>query len=100
MEKVLETKLKLYSDIQRLDNNLMYNIREIAKTCENILLYSKDSESTEDNVILKLTKEQFQTIEDLVYTAKSEKLVSQNTAQWFRDYSREKEIKQEILDSL
>jgi len=98
--KVLETKLKLATDIIRIQNSLVYNLQQIAKSCQSTLIWAKDGESTEDNVIFKFKKEQITLLEDLIYTAKSDNLTSQNTTDWLKIEAREKEIKQEILNGL
>ena len=92
--------MKLSTDILRLEYALLHDLREIAKSCENILIWAKDKESTEDSNIFKFDNKQLQALIDLVYTAKSEGLTSQNTKDWLKDYAREIEIKQEILNGL
>lgn len=98
--KILGTKLKLAQDILRLQNNAIYNLQQIAKACQSTLIWAKDGDSTEDNPIFKFTKEQVNLLEDLIYTAKSDNLTSQNTNDWLKNEAQEKQIKQEILNGL
>jgi hypothetical protein len=98
--KILETKLKLTTDILYKQKQLLWNLQGIAEQCQSIMIHAKDGESTDDNPIFKFTKEQVQTLEDLIYTAKSDDLTSQNTPEYLKTIAREKEIKQEILNGL
>lgn len=98
--KILETKLGLAKDILRIQNYSLYNLRELAERCENILIYNKGAESTEGSNLFTLNKEQLDTLTDLIYTVKSESLTSQNTSDYLKSQAREKEIKQEILNGL
>jgi len=98
--KVLETKLKLSQDINRYNESLIYNLRELAKESLNILIWNRGGESTQDNNIYTLDKEKLDKLEDLIYTAKSEDLISERTAAYLKEYAREKQIKQEILNGL
>lgn len=88
--KILEIKLKLYIDIVIVNRGLLYNLREIVKVCENIMIYLKDEESIEDNVIFKLRKEQFDILQDLIYMVKFENIVFYNIFFYLKDFVWEK----------
>lgn len=98
--KVLETKLKLTKDILDAYKSLIWDLQRIATSCQQVMIYAKDGKSTNDKPIFNFTKEQLQILEDLIYTAKSKDLTSENTSEYLRTIAREKEIKQEILDGL
>jgi len=98
--KILQTKIKLLQDIKRCDKTILYNLKNKAGEIINILNSTRDKESTVERNIYILSKEQRQTLEDLLYSLKADNLTSQRTEQHVKDYVREKEIKQEILDGL
>lgn len=98
--KLLETKLKLTTDILNNQNNLIYNIRELATAVVDILNTTYDQNSESKLLTHNFNAEQRQVLEDLIYTAKAKDLTSQRTKQFYRDYAREIQIKQEILDGL
>lgn len=98
--KILQTRVKLYKDILNIDYTLIYNLREIAETVCQDIIWAKQGESTEDNNILVLNKEQFNLLQDLIYTAKSTDLMSQNTSDYLKGLVKERKIKKEILDIL
>ena len=98
--KVLETKLKLRKDIDSINNTLLYNLQELAGKTIEVLNATYDGNSKSDTITHIFTRQQKQILEDLIYTAKSKELTSQNTKDYIRQYAREKEIKQEILNEL
>ena len=98
--KVLETKLKLRKDIDSINNTLLYNLQELAVKTIEVLNATYDGNNKGDTITHIFTREQKQILEDLIYTAKSKELTSQNTKDYIRQYAREKEIKQEILNGL
>lgn len=98
--KVLETKLKLTKDILNHQQSLIWDLNRRAESARSVMIYAKDSKSTDDIPVFNFTKEQVLILEDLIYTAKAKDLISQNTQQYLRDYAREIKIKQEIFDGL
>ncbi len=98
--KILETKLKLKKDISSADSMLLWNLKAIAKQAIEVLNASYDGNSKGDTVTHIFTKAQKQVLEDLIYTALSDELVSERTPDHLRQYAHEKQIKQEIYDGL
>lgn len=98
--KILQTQLKLTKDIADCDRMLMYNLRNIATNLVNILNSTRSAESTAENNIYCLDKKQREILEDLIYSVKSDDLVSERTDISYKDYARDKKVKKEILNLL
>jgi len=98
--KILELKVKLYKEITIAQRMLVHNLKGITEASLNILRTTKNGESTDEQNMFNMSKEELTILENALYTAKSDTLTCNSSQSYIKDYAEEIRIKQEILNML